>query len=195
MAELPPLVDVADTRTILHRLAEDVLGAEQFAAIQTVRLHVVPDGFSTRAFPGSDGETRIEVVGPDVIRHVAGIETRAPIEGIDSASADVLYAWWGLGNDVLGALVPGPGETISEIVLWPEHFDLAVTVTLASGVSVNLGFSPGDDFSAEPYVYVGPWAAQTGDFWNASFGAVRTYSEIKSGDAGAFLAEGLDHLR
>jgi hypothetical protein len=171
------------------------LGAEQFAAIQTVRLHVVRGGFSTRAFPGSDGETRIEVVGPGLVRHVAGVETREPIEGIDLAAADVLYAWWGLGNDVLRGLVPASGETLSEIVLWPEHFDISVTVTLANGASANLGFSPGDDFSAEPYVYVGPWETKTGDFWNASFGAVRTYTEIQSGDAAAFLAEGLDHLR
>jgi hypothetical protein len=39
---------------------------------------------------------------------------------------------------------------------------------------VNVGFSPGDAAVAEPYLYLGPHDTEglTGDYWNASFGAV-----------------------
>jgi hypothetical protein len=52
-------------------------------------------------------------------------------------------------------------------VLWPEHFDVAVT-----DAEVNYGVSAGDDYHALPYAYVGPWTQRTGAFWNAPFGAV-----------------------
>jgi hypothetical protein len=82
--------------------------------------------------------------------------------------------------------------------LWPEHFDLAVEAGLGGGDRVNLGGSPGDGFSAEPYVYVGPWSsARPGDpaFWNAPFGAVRTRGELGDEPAAAaaeFLRRGFD---
>jgi hypothetical protein len=65
-----------------------------------------------------------------------------------------------------------------EPVLWPEHFDLAVTVD-----EVNYGVSPGDTYLDEPYAYVGPWQARTGPFWNAPFGAARPLSELGDADA------------
>jgi hypothetical protein len=101
-----------------------------------------------------------------------------------------------------------PGTRASTIQLWPEHFDAATTVTDARGTSVNLGFSAGDSFVDEPYLYVGPGGPERpGDpaFWNAPFGAVRTRARVlAAGDAGAdtdtdtdcfaFIAEGLGHL-
>jgi hypothetical protein len=63
---------------------------------------------------------------------------------------------------------------------------------------VNLGFSPGDGFSDEAYLYVGPWgAARPGpsSFWNAPFGAVLIRSEVHGADDGlAFIRTGLDFL-
>ncbi len=73
------------------------------------------------------------------------------------------------------------GSTATTIQLWPEHFDAATAVTLPSTETGNLGFSPGESYESEPYVYVGPWsAARPGDpgFWNAPFGAVRRRSEL-----------------
>ena len=52
-------------------------------------------------------------------------------------------------------------------VLWPEHFDVAVTAD-----EVNYGVSAGDDHHPTPYAYVGPWTPRTGPFWNAPFGAL-----------------------
>ena len=48
-----------------------------------------------------------------------------------------------------------------------------------TAAQVNLGFSPGDAFSDDPYVYVGPWGpARPGDdgYWNAPFGAALSRS-------------------
>jgi hypothetical protein len=73
-------------------------------------------------------------------------------------------------------------------VLWPEHFDLGVTVE-----AVNYGCSPGDDAVPEPYLYVGPHEPPSSGnpFWNAPFGAAVTSERIGSVEkAVAFFAEG-----
>jgi hypothetical protein len=68
-------------------------------------------------------------------------------------------------------------------VLWPEHFDLGVTLD-----EVNYGVSLGDGYLAEPYAYVGPWQPRTGPFWNAPFGAARPLRDVP--DVAGFFAEG-----
>jgi hypothetical protein len=50
-------------------------------------------------------------------------------------------------------------------VLWPEHFDIGISVD-----EVNYGVSPGDVHIPEPYAYVGPWHPRVGTFWNTGFG-------------------------
>jgi hypothetical protein len=72
--------------------------------------------------------------------------------------------------------------------LWPEHFDLAVTVH-----EVNYGGSPGDDQHPLPYLYVGPWSPPTPDgaFWNEPFGASRPAPDgLTSDDALAYFTDG-----
>jgi hypothetical protein len=71
----------------------------------------------------------------------------------------------------------------AEPVLWPEHFDLGITVD-----RVNYGVSTGDEFLAVPYAYVGPWDSFSGPFWNAPFGAARPLIEIA--DVSEWFAEG-----
>jgi hypothetical protein len=87
--------------------------------------------------------------------------------------------------------------------LWPEHFDVAIEAQAGTDRSVNLGGSPGDGFSDEPYLYVGPWTDdRPGDaaFWNAPFGAFRTLSQLGAGPVDvvsggvAFLLEGYRRL-
>jgi hypothetical protein len=93
--------------------------------------------------------------------------------------ADWFALAWLVLDDVVASL-PERSE-VATMQLWPEHFDAATTVTLPSAEPVNLGFSPGDTFESEPYLYVGPWsAARPGDpeFWNAPFGAVRRRSDF-----------------
>lgn len=119
---------------------------------------------------------------------------------LDADALDVLYAWIELGSKALDVVTSGSGAaaTWSTIQLWPEHFDVGTTLDLGSGRGVNLGFSPGDAFSEEPYAYVGPWGDERpGEpgYWNAPFGAVQPRSAV--GDAAgsvAFLRRGLGLL-
>jgi hypothetical protein len=105
---------------------------------------------------------------------------------VDPVASVALGEWYAFGQRVLDDLAAHPGYgTVSDVQLWPEHFDLAVVVEASSGPSVNVGFSPGDDFHALPYVYVGPHdpSAITGDFWNAPFGAMLEHREVASSQA------------
>jgi hypothetical protein len=79
------------------------------------------------------------------------------------------------------------GEGPSESQLWPEHFDLATTIS-----EVNYGGSPGDAGHDEPYLYVGPFEPPApGGFWNEPFGASRPFGEITGVDeAVRFFREG-----
>jgi hypothetical protein len=108
--------------------------------------------------------------------------------------------WFGLGWRVLDNVLselPDSAEPAT-IQLWPEHFDVGTSVALESGERVNLGFSGGDAFSAEPYAYVGPSDAERpGDpsYWNAPFGASFVRSPMtEEQDAATFIRRGLDLL-
>ena len=128
--------------------------------------------------------------------------TDEPLE-FDQAALAGLYEWFDLGSRVLDDVLCELGQAAAPatVQLWPEHFDIGTSVATGNrGGRVNLGFSPGDSFSDEPYVYIGPWGPERpGDaaFWNAPFGAVRTRSDIRaaSGEAAvaaaAFIREGM----
>jgi len=53
---------------------------------------------------------------------------------------------------------PGPGP----VRCWPHHFDIATLVALEPGDAeharaIGVGVSPGDDYYAQPYLYVSPY--------------------------------------
>lgn len=58
-----------------------------------------------------------------------------------------------------------PGASLPRC--WPHHFDLATLITLpATGRgtrTVGVGLSPGDEYYAEPYFYVGPYPHPSAD--------------------------------
>jgi hypothetical protein len=124
---------------------------------------------------------------------------------LDPASTRVVGDWFALGwralDEVLGAL--DAGARPATVQVWPEHFDAGTNVGLVTGGRVNLGASPGDAFSPEPYLYVGPWGDERpGDaaFWNAPFGAVLGWSAVVDqpdpvAGAVAFLRTGLRRLQ
>jgi hypothetical protein len=100
----------------------------------------------------------------------------------DAAAVDLILAWYQLGARAMDRTVAAASSrTPSVAQLWPEHFDIGVD--LAAGSSrVNLGASPGDGYVAEPYVYLGPWGPERpGDpaYWNAPFGAVLTFTQLR----------------
>ncbi|GAB7184248.1 hypothetical protein ATKI12_4079 [Kitasatospora sp. Ki12] len=195
----------ARTRRSLHAVAELVLAGPQYRASGTIRLRASAGGFTTVAEP----RLRVigaELVGPGQVLSLertscaalgtalaltvgapAGLYADGPgvaadhaIE-VDPSAARRLAHCFALGEAALAGLFPG-----EEPVIWPEHFDLAVTVG-----AVNYGISPGDAFEQEPYAYIGPHTPQQGAFWNAPFGATRTIHEL-GGVAGitAFLDRG-----
>jgi hypothetical protein len=192
------------TRRSLHGVAELLLAGPQYAASGTIRLGIVPGGFGTVAEPS----TRVvgaQAVGPagavDLDRRTpAGVakelrlQTRslADVYGdgpgvgpdevlqVDVGAATVVAESFARGDQALRALAP---EVVP--VLWPEHFDLALTID-----EVTYGVSPGDDDHPEPYAYVARRDASTlsGAFWNAPFGAARRLADLT--DLRAFFEEG-----
>jgi hypothetical protein len=119
---------------------------------------------------------------------------------LDEGELDALYEWFDLGWRELDVVTsePGSGPGWSTVQLWPEHFDVGTALDLGSGRGVNLGFSPADAFSDEPYVYVGPWGPERPgppDYWNAAFGAVLPRSAVDgTTTSAAFLRRGLGYL-
>jgi hypothetical protein len=108
-----------------------------------------------------------------------------------------LSRWYGAAAEVLegvraryGDIKPGPGP----VRCWPHHFDIALSVQLEQGAgetarSIGVGFSPGDEYYQEPYLYVSPYpspksptlpALPPGAHWHTKdfFGAVATAQEF-----------------
>lgn len=142
--------------------------------------------------PFAVGEATPPVGDPDAPLRLDADSLRAVADCFD-------LAWRAL--DEVTAHLP-PASRPAAVQLWPEHFDAATHVGVASGERVNLGFSPGDDSYPEPYAYVGPWGAERpGDpaYWNAPFGAVLLLAGLPAGvdpleACVAWLEEGLGHV-
>lgn len=223
MTELPPLDRLVTARESLHRVAEHVLAAALKRATGQFTLRPVPGGVGTPPLP--DKGAVLAVVGTDIVVDTGGdvrrqrlstvreaaafagvepgfpwtknppatpFEPDAPLT-VDEASATLIADWYALGDLALMRLSAElADDDPSPAHLYPEHFDLGI-----AAAHVNYGFSPGDETSPLPYVYVGPWSgAPTRDeFWNADFGAYRTIEDIESVDAAfGFLREGRQRL-
>jgi len=189
--------ELSTTRRALHAVAELLIAGPQYEAVGDIRLAARPGGFG-----GWVGSTTSAVSGTDLITSTgrfplggsvndlarrAGISPRElrdvytggpefsldePTEVTESA-AEVLLRSFTDGDVALRLLDPGQTPT-----LWPEHFDIGITVA-----AVNYGVSPGDAAIGEPYAYVGPWRVPTGAFWNQPFGAARPLSQLASRQA------------
>jgi hypothetical protein len=126
-----------------------------------------------------------------------------PLE-LDAKELEELFSWFDLAWRVLDQVMaeqPGPGRQTT-VQLWPEHFDVGMTLDPGAGADdeaqVNLGFSAGDAFSDDPYVYVGPWGPARpggGGYWNAPFGAALPRSLVHdAADCVSFIRSGLERL-
>lgn len=185
------------TRLSLHAVAELLLAGPQYRESKTIKLRVVPGGFGTVASPavavvGTElvvAGRSVDLVGRTVaeVAADAGLEPRALNDlysggcGLTVAHTVEVDPMWGarirdallLGDQALALLAPE-----AERVLWPEHFDIAITLE-----EVNYGVSPGDTYLGVPYAYVGPWAPadHRGPFWNAPFGAAVPVDRLLDG--------------
>ena len=191
-------MELSATRRSLHGVAELVVAGPQHRERGTIRLRPSPGGFAGVAIGVSvDGAAlvweggRVPLAGTcRQLAAAAGLEAARP-EGlyedgsgvgldeeltVDPEAAARLADWWATGDVALRAIAPSVVP-----VLWPEHFDLAVSVD-----QVTYGVSPGDGAEPRPYAYAAPPAPRQGPFWNAPFGASRPADELV--DAAALIA-------
>ena len=108
---------------------------------------------------------------------------------VHDESARAVGHWFGYVTAVLEELQGHgtPDDDISEIQLWPEHFDPATELGSAdAGQRASFGGSPGDGAHAEPYLYVAAWGDidRSNGYWNDdSFnGSSISYSELATAD-------------
>lgn len=223
-ADCPP-DRLATTRDGLHRVAEHVLAAARYAATGKIGLIPSPGGFRTPPLRADGGFLAVEGAGLVVgdaagarrtalttIRaaaEFAGVTPGAPAQVyrpatsldldeplmIDPDAARMLAAWYQLGAQAMSRFAAEiSGDKPSAVVLWPEHFDVGMTAA-----AINYGASPGDDHVPDPYLYVGPHdGPPPGDpvFWNAPFGAARTFRQIGTvAEAAAFFRDGRARAR
>lgn len=206
--------ELADTRRSLHGIAELIVAGPQHRGTGSMRLAVRPGGFGTTRTYGE--VELVAVAGTDLVVARGATTRRIPLTGtclalaaaaglepgglegayadtsgvavdepltVDPEAAALLAAAWAVGDSALRAL---GGDGAPEPVLWPEHFDVAVTLD-----GVNYGVSPGDGYSDQPYAYVGPPAPRSGPFWNAPFGAAQPLAALGGeADVLAFFAQG-----
>lgn len=172
------------TRRQLRGIGESLIAGPQFRASGTIRLAVRPGGFTGVTIPlevqgtelvwpngaapiaGAASELAdaagVDFGAPDGVYDIVDPLRRDTVLDIDGAAAELLYRCHYAGGHALKKILPEQHP-----VLWPEHFDVAVTED-----EVNYGVSAGDENHSTPYAYIGPWTARSGTFWNASFGAL-----------------------
>lgn len=202
------VADIANTRRALHGVAELVLAGPQYRRTGTIRLRVIDGGFATRREPtvavqgaelvaeglriGISERTCAELAAmldvtagkpEDLYQDGSGVRADEVLEA-DPTVARYLAECFVRGDAGLRQFAPDLPD--DQRVLWPEHFDVGISVD-----EINYGVSPGDQYLAEPYAYVGPWQPRAGSFWNAPFGATRLMRDLPDADAvTAFFTEG-----
>jgi hypothetical protein len=137
----------------------------------------------------------------DVYAPTTTLDPGGPLP-VDADSARFLGDWFGFAASVLEELRASvsASEAPARVQLWPEHFDLSVDFgDEPAGRRGTYGASPGDAQHPLPYVYVTPWAAQSGSFWNeGSFASLGFDGLADHPDQRAaaleFFAQARDHL-
>jgi hypothetical protein len=168
---------------------------------------VRPDGFVGVALPlavrgteftWQDGSAALAGT-PGALAEAAGVDYGPPegvYEIVDPLPADAVLDIDPGAVELIDRSLYAGGYALKQVlpeshpVLWPEHFDVAVTED-----EVNYGVSAGDSYHDTPYAYVGPWTPRTGAFWNAPFGAVFSLDPTHdvdqlAEDAAAFFQQG-----
>jgi hypothetical protein len=197
---LPAVADraaLAATRATLHRVAQDVVAPARVAATgNEIALEPRPGGFGTPPFPGG-GEVRVE--GIELVTVAAdGTQRREPLD-VDAQAAALLAAFWAFAAAALAVLRSDarPDDDPSPIILWPEHFDVALELG-PQDRRATYGGSPGDERHELPYLYVAPWQEppRGSGYWNAvGFrGAELDYTTLaEAEDPPALAVEWLRH--
>lgn len=191
---------LSTTRTALHAVAESILAGHQYRTTGTIRLHVVPGGFSTG--PLSGDLRRLGVRGQELVVDGAAGTSSVALDGLSlaeiAAAAGVSSA---APEEVYRSSTPSAGEFRVELdpasvqvvhaalavgddalrrlaAQWDEPLGEPVLWPEHFDVSCSvtgatLGVSPGDQYIDGPYAYVVPDNPHEGAFWNQPFGAAQ----------------------
>jgi hypothetical protein len=173
----------AETRELLHQVAEAVVAPAR-KPDNEISLRYTHGGFGTPFFEQDGLDCQVRVQHGELIRQRGMEESTVPLpREVDTAAASALGDFYGFGCSVLEQLRADEVDGLpSKVVLWPEHFDIALELGPESaGRRATIGASPGDENHPEPYLYVSPWTAEiSGELWNATGfrGAELGYSEL-----------------
>jgi hypothetical protein len=182
--QLEPLpATFAETRDALHKVAEAVVSPARQPPSE-ISLRYTRGGFGTPFFEEEGQDCQVRVADGELVRQRGGDETTEPLPPeVDMAATSALGDFYGFGCSVLEQLRADEVDgDPSKVVLWPEHFDIALDLgSESAGKRATLGASPGDENHPEPYLYVTPWTAEvSGELWNARgfSGAELGYAEL-----------------
>jgi hypothetical protein len=108
---------------------------------------------------------------------------------IGDVPALALADWYRFGWEMLEVFgtIGTEADELSEIQLWPEHFDAATELGAElEGRRASYGASPGDKWHLEPYVYVSAWSEidRSNTYWNDRHfnGSSLPYTELLEAD-------------
>jgi hypothetical protein len=165
---MPAPPALIETRTELHRVAEQVIKPEREKVNGKIGLRYTRNGFGTPFF--GDGR-QLRVDGTELVTVEHAVEVgRSPLT-VDPGAAAFIGDWYGFAASVLEELragAPADEAAATRAQLWPEHFDMSVELG-PDGARATYGLSPGDDDHPEPYVYVSTWQdPPPGELWNAT---------------------------
>ena len=90
---------------------------------------------------------------------------------VGEVPGSALGDWFHFGFEILEELRGhgSEGDEVSEVQLWPEHFDAATEMgSAAQQHRASYGASPGDRGHLEPYLYVAAWSEidRSNPYWN-----------------------------
>jgi hypothetical protein len=147
---------------------------------------------------------RISEHGAESARYTLSRHYNIPEHSVDAGAPFVLeprarfeeLSRWFADADLLLRALAAHTPGASEVRCWPHHFDIAAIITISDPTdgeawSIGLGLEPGDEYYAEPYLYVTanpPPARPTlsllsgGGRWHTHqwFGAVLLASDLPS---------------
>jgi hypothetical protein len=157
-------------------------GAERQLRIEGTDI-IVSHGASERRAPLRTLRQAATIAGIEpgapesVYKPTTCLDSDVPL-AIDPSAAAAIHDWFQLSAEALEQ-IRRAHEPLRPTTaqLWPEHFDLAITMG-----DVNYGSSPGDTRHDTRYAYVGPWHLDglDNEFWNEAFGASRDHTDLES---------------
>ena len=136
---------------------------------------------------GADTGLEIGAV-PDVYELSTPCDLDAPLPWSADA-VDHLAAFLSAAEDGLRTFAERHAdEQPTEAQLWPEHFDLAISMD-----EVTYGGCLGDGHIPLPYLYVAPWSPRSGAYWTQPWGAGEEWRPGR--DVAGYFESGWDAVR